>query len=90
MADFRKTLESEDGERRAVILRRPDGKFQIDFERWDGSQVTGIGGLSDPFWHFTADDRQQTRLTGKRRKCFEALIQIPFAGFVNVVHGARG
>ncbi len=52
MADFRKTLESEDGERRAVILRRPDGKFQIDFERWDGSQVTGIGGLSDPFWRF--------------------------------------
>lgn len=52
MADFKKTLESEDGERRAVILRRPDGKFQIDFERWDGSQVTGIGGLSDPFWRF--------------------------------------
>ena len=52
MADFRKTLESEDGERRAVILRRPDGKFQIDFERWDDSEVTGIGGLSDPFWRF--------------------------------------
>ncbi len=52
MADFRKTLESEDGERRAVILRRPDGRFQIDFERWDGTEVTGIGGLSDPFWRF--------------------------------------
>ncbi|HEU4830052.1 MAG TPA: hypothetical protein VFT04_12740 [Gemmatimonadales bacterium] len=52
MADFRKTLESEDGERRAVILCRPDGNFQIDFERWDGNEVTGIGGLSDPFWRF--------------------------------------
>ena len=52
MADFTKTLESEDGERRAVILRRPDGNFQIDFERWDGREVTGIGGLSDPFWRF--------------------------------------
>jgi hypothetical protein len=52
MADYRKTLESDDGERRAVILRRPDGYFQIDFERWDGTEVTGIGGLSDPFWRF--------------------------------------
>jgi hypothetical protein len=52
MADFRKTLESEDGESRAVILRRPDGRFQIDFERWNGDEVTGIGGLSDPFWRF--------------------------------------
>lgn len=52
MADFRKTLESEDGERRAVILRRPDGMFQVDFERWDGDEVTGVGGLSDPFWRF--------------------------------------
>lgn len=56
MADFRKTLESEDGERRAVILRRPDGNFQIDFEHWDGTEVTGIGGLSDPFWRFEAEE----------------------------------
>ena len=52
MADFRKTLTAEDGQRRAVILRHPDGRFQVDFERWDDSHVTGIGGLSDPFWRF--------------------------------------
>ncbi|HEX6644637.1 MAG TPA: hypothetical protein VF037_08165 [Gemmatimonadales bacterium] len=52
MADFRRTVESADGEQRAVILCRPDGRYQIDFERWDDSAVTGIGGLSDPFWRF--------------------------------------
>jgi hypothetical protein len=52
MADFRRTIESADGEHRAVILCRPDGHYQVDFERWDDSAVTGIGGLSDPFWRF--------------------------------------
>ena len=52
MADFRKTLTAEDGQRRAVILRHPDGRYQVDFEQWDDTQVTGIGGLSDPFWRF--------------------------------------
>ncbi|HLS47972.1 MAG TPA: hypothetical protein VK012_05595 [Gemmatimonadales bacterium] len=56
MADFRRTLESPDGERRAVILRRPDGYYQVNFERWDGTQVSGIGGLSDPFWRFEGQE----------------------------------
>ncbi len=56
MADFQKTLTAPDGERRAVILRHPDGRYQIDFERWDDTQVTGIGGLSDPFWRFEGEE----------------------------------
>ena len=62
MADFRKTVESADGERRAVILRRPDGRFQVDFERWDGDQVTGVGGLSDPFWRFEGGEEVRETL----------------------------
>jgi len=56
MADFRKTLTAPDGQRRAVILRHPDGRFQVDFERWDDTQVTGVGGLSDPFWRFEGEE----------------------------------
>jgi hypothetical protein len=56
MADFQKTLTAEDGQHRAVILRCPDGRFQIDFEVWDDTQVTGIGGLSDPFWRFEGEE----------------------------------
>jgi hypothetical protein len=56
MADFRKTLTAEDGQRRAVILRHPDGRYQVDFEQWDDTQVTGIGGLSDPFWRFEGEE----------------------------------
>jgi hypothetical protein len=56
MADFKKTMTAPDGQRRAVILRRPDGRFQIDIERWDDTEVTGVGGLSDPFWRFEGEE----------------------------------
>ena len=56
MADFQKTVIAPDGQRRAVILRHPDGRFQIDFEHWDDTEVTGIGGLSDPFWRFEGEE----------------------------------
>jgi hypothetical protein len=33
-----------------VIHRRPDGFYAVQFEQFDDSVVSGIGGLSDPFW----------------------------------------
>jgi hypothetical protein len=50
MTDFRRTIVSPDTQQRAVIHRRPDGFFAVQFEQFDDSAVTGIGGMSDPFW----------------------------------------
>lgn len=50
MTDFRRTIVSPDSHQRAVIHRRPDGFFAVQFEQFDDSAVTGIGGMSDPFW----------------------------------------
>lgn len=50
MTDFKRTIVSPDTQQRAVIHRRPDGFFAVQFEQFDDSVVTGIGGLSDPFW----------------------------------------
>jgi hypothetical protein len=50
MTDFRRTIVSPDSQHRAVIHRRPDGFFAVQFEQFDDSAVTGIGGMSDPFW----------------------------------------
>lgn len=62
MTDTRTTLVTPDGQRRAVILRRPDGYFQVAYEQWDDSAVSGIGGLSDPFWRpYRAEDVTETR-----------------------------
>ena len=57
MALFRRTLTSSDGQRRGVIMARPDGCFQLDMEHWDDSAVTGIGGLTDPSWVFEGEER---------------------------------
>jgi len=50
MTLYLRTLLAADGDRRAVISRRPDGVIHVGFERWDGSVVTGIGAYNDPFW----------------------------------------
>ena len=56
MTDFRNTFVSPDGEHRAVVFRRPDGLFQVCFERYDESSMMGIGGMSDPFWRPEGQD----------------------------------
>ena len=56
MADFRNTYVSPDGDHRAVVLRRPDGLFQVCFERYDESSMMGVGGMSDPFWRPEGQD----------------------------------
>ncbi|HET7603750.1 MAG TPA: hypothetical protein VFK36_12080 [Gemmatimonadales bacterium] len=53
MTDFMRTIVSPDSQHRAVIHRRPDGFFAVQFEQFDDSAVTGIGGMSDPFWRVT-------------------------------------
>jgi hypothetical protein len=53
MTDFMRTIVSPDSQQRAVIHRRPDGFFAVQFEHFDDSAVSGIGGLSDPFWRVT-------------------------------------
>lgn len=78
MADFRKTIAAADGERRAVILKRPDGTYQIDFERWDDTQVTGVGGLSDPFWRFEGSEAVAATL-----EAAETLVAERFRGVVS-------
>jgi hypothetical protein len=50
MTDFKRTMLATDEQNRAVIHRRPDGYFAVQFERYDDSIVTGIGAMSDPFW----------------------------------------
>jgi hypothetical protein len=50
MADFQRTILAADNQSRAVIHRRPDGFYAVQFEQFDDSVVSGIGGLSDPFW----------------------------------------
>lgn len=57
MALFRRTLTASDGQRRGVVMERPDGCFQLDMEHWDDTAVTGIGGLTDPFWVFEGEER---------------------------------
>ncbi|HET8762289.1 MAG TPA: hypothetical protein VFM12_02675 [Gemmatimonadales bacterium] len=53
MTDFKRTIVSPDSQHRAVIHRRPDGFFAVQFEEYDDSVVSAIGGMSDPFWRAT-------------------------------------
>lgn len=55
MANFQKTVQSEDGERRAVIMLRPDGNFFVSFQVYDDQTVASTGGLGDPFWRVAKD-----------------------------------
>jgi hypothetical protein len=50
MTDFQRTIVAADTRNRAVIHRRPDGFYAVQFEQFDDSVVSGIGGISDPFW----------------------------------------
>lgn len=68
MTDTRTTITSADGLRRAVILRRPDGFFQTSDERWDDSVVSGIGGMSDPFWRPDREDEVTSSLDDAERR----------------------
>lgn len=55
MADFRKTLRSDDGERSAVVILRPDGRFFVSFQAYADTTVAATGGLGDPFWRVARD-----------------------------------
>ncbi len=50
MPDVHATILAPDGDRRAVIHRRPDGFFQTAYELWDDTVVAAVGGIGDPFW----------------------------------------
>ena len=67
MANFKRTITAADGSRRAVILERPDGRYQVDCERWDDTAVSGVGGLSDPFWRFEGGERVADTLVEAER-----------------------